>query len=80
MRRQRIRNWDTTGEPLLIDIRRQIVARVTGSQPLWFRRYAWQIRKCPRLAVRQDRAMVLWSDHRTACPPEYRAAVASGAQ
>ena len=69
------RNWDTAtrGGPLLIDVRQQIVTRITRSQPFRLRRYAWQIRRFPRLAAnRNNRAMILWDEWHTAAPVRYR--------
>lgn len=65
-------NWHL-GTPLLIDITNQIVTRITGSRPLHFRKYAWSIRRAPRLALSgPNRAMILWEHWRTACPPAYK--------
>jgi hypothetical protein len=72
-------NWRLPGNPVLIDVRHQIVTRVSPSSPLWLRRYAWSIRQRPRLAVRRDRAYLIWQEWRTSCPPAYRAEIYGGA-
>lgn len=72
---QPFRNWDTgtRGGPLLIDVRQQIVTRVTRSQPFKLRQYAWTIRRFPRLAAaRNNRAMIVWAEWRTAAPRRYK--------
>jgi hypothetical protein len=75
------RNWALHFErrhPMLIDIRNRICTDMLGSQPLWLRRHAWNIRRTPRLYVRTNRAMILWDQWRTACPPAYRPAIYGG--
>lgn len=65
-------NWDYR-TPMLVDVGRQICTRVSARQPLALRRHAWWIRRFPRRALRESRAMILWDDWRTAAPPAYRA-------
>ncbi len=74
------RNWQLPGAPVLIDVRNQICTRITPSSPLWLRRYAWAIRQAPRLAVRRDRAFLIWQEWRTSCPPAYKSAIYGAAR